>query len=434
MRTDRASIARALPWRGFLLLCALFFLTYHDLSRAQVDGYNQAQDAIVNAVRQVAWIALGVWAAWSLLWHKRNRQLRFEGVLGPVLVAFVLWAFLSCAWADDPALTSKRLVSFGLLCMVVAAVVCRFSMRQIVLGTMLCTLEYLLFAIVAELVNGTFHPLSSGWRFGGLQHPNSEAIELAPLVLSALAAVRLFPERRRTIFGILAAGVVFLLLTGSRTALLATLVAALVYAVAAMPPRRRRALVLPGAALLFSSALLLCTGALPVVEHALLLGREDVIDQDLTSFTGRTMLWGDVSSYITERPVLGHGYSGFWTAAHIDDISKEEKWGVPNSHSTYVDYVLTLGVVGASLYAFVLGAGLWRAVRMCRIQHDPSLGFVCGLLVFSIIDGATESAMGEGELGTLLCAIALLWLASVPLEQIWQRRIAREADAGECPA
>ena len=440
MRTNPKPLAHYLPWLGFLLLCAVFFLTCHDLTRVQVDGYNQAQDDIVSAVetgsplRQVAWISLGVWAAWSLLFYKRNRALRFEGVLGPVLAAFVLWAFLSFTWADDVTQTGKRLVSLGLLCLVAAAVVRRFSMRQIVLGTMLCTLEYLLFAIAAELVNGTFHPLSGGWRFGGLQHPNSEGIELAPLVLSALAAVRLYPEQRKLLYGILATGVVFLLLTGSRTSLLGTIVAALVYAVAAMPPRRRATLVPPAAALLFSVTLLLCSGALPVVEHALLLGRDDVISQDLTSFTGRTMIWEDVSSYISERPLLGHGYNGFWTPEHISDISKEEKWGVPNSHSTYVDYVLALGVVGAALYAFAMGAGLWRAVRMCLIQHDASLAYVCGLLVFSIMDGATESGMGEGELATLLSAIALLWLASVPLEQIWQLRIARETRSGECAA
>jgi O-antigen ligase len=440
MRPLRAWLGRSLPWILFLLLCAMFFLTCHDPTRVQVEGYNQAQRDIVDGVelgspvRQVCWVLLGCWAAWSLWSYPRNRRLHFEGVLGPVALGFVLWAFLSCAWADDLALTSKRLVSFGLLCLVALAVVRRFSLRQMVAGAVICTLEYLVFNLAAELVHGTFHPLTAGYRFGGMQHPNSEGIELGPLVLSALAAAYVFPQHRRLCFGIMAAGSGFLLLTGSRTSLFATLLGVLVFAVAGSSPRRRAAL-LPGmGALVFAVALLAAAGAIPVVEHALLLGREDVISQDLTSFTGRTLLWEDVSPFMQQSPILGHGYNGFWTPDHIADISKQEKWGVPNSHSTYVDYMLTLGIVGASLYTFVLLAALWRGVQMCRIQPDPSLALVCGVLVFSIVDGLTESGMVEGELGTMLCAVAVVWLASVQLGQIRDLRTAQRGQSRECVA
>ena len=440
MRLLRAWLGRSLPWISFLLLSAMFFLTCHEPTRVQVEGYNQAQQDIVEGVesgspvRQMSWVLLGCWAAWSLWSYPRNRRLHFEGVLGPVLLGFVAWAFLSCVWADDLALTSKRLVSFGLLCLVAVAVVRRFSLRQMVAGTVVCTLEYLVFNLAAELEHGTFHPLTAGYRFGGMQHPNSEGIELGPLVLSALAAAFVFPQHRRLCFGIMAAGLWFLLLTGSRTSLVATLLGVLVFAVAASSPRRRAAL-LPGAgALVFATALLAAAGAIPVVEQALLLGREDVISQDLTSFTGRTIIWEDVSPFIQQSPILGHGYNGFWTPDHIADISKEEKWGVPNSHSTYVDYMLTLGIVGVSLYAFALLAALWRGVQMCRIQHDPSLALVCGVLVFSIVDGLTESGMAEGELGTLLCAVALVWLASVPLHRIRELQAAEQGQSRECAA
>ena len=76
------------------------------------------------------------------------------------------------------------------------------------------------------------------------------------------------------------------------------------------------------------------------------LGRGDT---NPDSFNGRTGIWEDLSYYIDRRPFLGYGYAGFWTPAHINEISAEEKWGILDSHSAYLDYLLTLGAVGLAV-------------------------------------------------------------------------------------
>ena len=440
-----ATRSRPVPWLAFLILSAMFYLTYHPVptpatiaaSPVPGEGYNRPEDDIVagvsagSPVRQATLILLSAVAACSLAAPSGNRRFQYEGALRPALLAFLAWAFLSCLWADDLSQTSRRLVPFGMLCIIAVAIVRRFSLRQIILWTFLCTAFYLAVSIAAEAARGTLLSLSYGYRFAGTLHPNGEGIECGILVLAGIAAAQMQEQRRWIFWTGALLGFGFLVLTGSRTSLIATALAALVYVIA-VSAKRPRLFILSGLSAVTAILLLLAgVGALSGVQKVLLLGRDDVGGQDITSFTGRTSIWEDVGPYVQQSPILGHGYAGFWTPEHISTISDEEKWGIPDSHSAYMDYVLTLGVVGVTLYACCLLIALWRAIVMCRIAREPALAFLVGFLVFCIVDGFLESAIGEGSLLTLLCVIALVWIASVPLQEIWELAVDDQAQRNE---
>ncbi len=139
------------------------------------------------------------------------------------------------------------------------------------------------------------------------------------------------------------------------------------------------------------------------------------------SFAGRTSVWADLIPYIKDRPIQGYGYGGFWTPAIRNVIAYKEGWEVPDGHSTYVDYLLTLGVVGIILNGLCLLTGLGRAYNSFRRTRDPHFAFLAGILIFCIVDGFLESAAGEVSPLACLSIIALIRLAFVPLGQTAER-------------
>jgi exopolysaccharide production protein ExoQ len=433
--------AHRFPWPVFLFLSLAFFLTFHWPPEAQrtLDDYNTSQEQIVagvaagSAVRQIVFIVLGVVAIISLVSRPADRRLRIDGLMGWLLVGFAAWALMSSMWSEDLPLTLKRLASFGILCVVAVAVVRRFSLREVLMWTFFTTALFLMIAVAVEVLSGAFQPFASGYRFSGTQHPNGEGVECGLLLLSGLAAAK-GEKHRRWLFGAFALlGFVFLILTASRTAFAATLLGLAVY-VAAVSSRKTKTLTVPAFGILACLLLLFVgTGSSRELESALSLGRDDA--GNVASYGGRTTIWEDVTPYIREHPIVGYGYGAFWTPTHISVISEEEKWGVPDSHSAYVDYLLMLGAVGLILYLLCLFAGLWRVLGFYRLTRDPHLAFLAGLLIFCIVNGFSESAIAEGSLLTFLSLIVLMRLAFVPLEET--RRIAAESRSRHeevCPA
>jgi exopolysaccharide production protein ExoQ len=412
------------PWAAFLFLSLAFFLTVHWPLTAQttLDDYNRSQDDIVaeasgSAVRQVVLVVLFVVSVLSFF-RPSDRRLRIDGVQGWLVIGYAAWALMSPIWAQDFDLTSKRLMSFAILCVVAVAVVRRFSLRQIIMWTLFTTVLFLLVAIGLELVSGAFRPFVPGYRFSGTQHPNGEGVECGLLFLSAVALAKIEKLRRRQFAIVALVGFVFLVLTASRTSLSATLLAVAVFLVIGSS-QRTRIVVLPALGIsVCLLVLLVVTGLSKGLESAALLGRTDDTSESVESFSGRTAIWRDVGPYIGDRPMAGYGYGGFWTPARIGTISDEEKWGVPDSHSTYVDCLLALGVVGLVLYLLSLFTALWRAVAFYRLTLDSHYAFLAALLVFCIVDGFLESGLGQATLLTLFALVAVIRLAYVPVEEV----------------
>ena len=401
------------PWLVFLFLAVALFYVYHDLASAR-DGYNPSFDDLAGAVadgsptRRIALLSLGIFAMVSLIRHRRGGRIRIRGALGWILLGFVVWAFVSLIWAEDKALTLTRLAGFGILCLGAMAIAWRFSLRETILWAFFTSGAYAGIGVLMEVLFGTFRPLASGYRFAGTLHPNSQGINCAVLLLSGIAAADV-EKRGRTIFRIGAfVGFGFLVLTASRTAFGAALLAVAVYLGMVCSKRAKLA-----TAYILSIAfcvLLLALGNafLPDIKSAMMLGRDDSGNDSLN---GRTGIWDEISSYIQQRPIQGYGYEGFWTPKHISEISEEEKWGVPNSHSAYVDLLLTLGAVGLIANALLLLAGIIRALHFHKLSRDAAYAYCGTLLAFCVMDGFLESAAAEPSLPMFLSLVVLINLA-----------------------
>jgi exopolysaccharide production protein ExoQ len=404
------------PWLVFACLSVGLFLACHwPIERpAGLDNYNASQDVIVgevaagSAVRQVALCLFGAAGALSLFVFSNRRRFHIHGLMGWSLISFAAWASLSLLWAEDPSLSFKRLISFATYCVAAAALVRFLSLRQILEAVFFVTALFLLIAIGVELQSGAFHPFVSGYRFSGTQHPNGEGTECGLLILSGLAAAKLNQHRRSLYRAGALIGSVFLVLTVSRTAMAATLVSTAIFLLPTVSPTSRRRLVPAVCILAALTTVIVASIGYDSIEHKLFPGRDDSAGSE--SFAGRTQIWKDVTPFILQHPILGYGYAGFWTPGHISFVSDQEKWGVPDSHSAYVDYLLALGGVGLSLYILCLLCGIVRSVRTYINIGDAHYLFLASLLVFCVLDGFLESSVGEGSLLTFLSVMALVRL------------------------
>jgi exopolysaccharide production protein ExoQ len=434
VRVKRQALLRGerVPWLVFILLTAAFFVIYHDVSIAKraVDDYNPSPDEIIATVaqgqvgRRIALLFLGAAAVASLTWHQANKRFKIRNVLGWFLIGFLAWAFLSPIWADDLSQNLKRLVVFAILALAAVAVVQRISLSEIILWTCFSTSVFLSVGFIAEVVFGSFHPFASGYRFSGSLYPNGQGINCGLLLLSAVAAADLEKRWRWQFWACGLVGFVFLILTGSRTSLGAILLSLVIYLFAVRSSTTKVKMVL--SASLVACLLLFLGGAglIPGLTNAAMLGRDDD-PGSLDTFTGRTAIWQDVGRYIGQSPILGYGYGGFWTPAHINAVSDEEKWGVGNSHSAYIDYLLMLGSVGLLAYILILVLGILRAFRCFRLSRSPVYAFCAAVLIFAAIDGLFESEITVGSLLMFLWMLILIRLAFVPLR--WNPRLVAEA-------
>jgi len=424
-RNTRPGRVERTPWLFFLLLSALFFVAYHDFANAKagIDNHIASPDEIIagagdaSPVHRIALLTLGVGAILSLFLDRAIDSIRTSPPLGWLFLFFFAWATLSCFWAADTAAALKTLMGVGILGIAAVALVCRLPMRRIIVWSCFSTAIFVCIDLLAEMFYGTFLPFAAGYRFSGTLRPHGQGVDCTILLLSSVAAVDLHKRWRPLLWTLASLGFVFLVLSGSRTALAAALLALAIY-VTATSSLKTKLTMAYGAAVLFCCFLLfLGSGLASGAKSAILLGRED--SDSLDTFTGRTGIWDDVSGFIAERPMLGYGYASFWTPNRITDISAQEKQGVPNSHCTYIDYLLTLGAVGMAAYALLLLTGIWQAFAIFRRTRNPVFAYCGSLLVFCVLDGFLESELITGGLLLFLCLVALARLAFVPAPPAW---------------
>jgi exopolysaccharide production protein ExoQ len=410
------------PWLTLLFLAIVFFLAVHDISFSQkaAEGFNPSEDDLIDLAdagsmtRRIAMLSLGLFGVISLF-RNRGEQLRINRFLGWTLALYAGWAALSLTWADDAALTLRRLTVFAILGVAALAIARRCSIRQIILLVFFWSLFYLLIGVCAEVVLGNFHPFTSDYRFAGTQHPNSQGVNCALLLLSGVVAAAV--ENRARIFYRACAllGFFFLILTASRTAFAAAMVALGVYWI--VRHRQMAKLAIPFGLSAMFLLVLLASGdsLLKRAGNALMLGRDE---SDVNSFNGRSEIWEKLAYYVEQRPLLGYGYGGFFNVPHIADLSAEQNWPVGSAHSAYLECLLDLGFVGLLLYVLAFFAGITQSFARFRVTQAIGFAFSGAFLIFCVTDAFLESIVIDLTLPGFLSTMLLLRFAFVcePIE------------------
>lgn len=340
---------------------ALFILLTFVVEIPALEGTSISFAKIAGLLLVVSWLAV--------IATRPDARLDFLSVHPGVtyaLVLFLAWIALSRLWAEDPAETLDtlfRLTLNAILVLIVFSAVRKPShavgvVAAFVAGAMLAAVYGLLF--VTPQATGETARLSSG-----LENPN----ELATVLVAALAmslglagALRESPLARRLAFMAAAVCVLGVFFTGSRGGLVSLSVALIAFLL--IGARFRGRLLLVGLAVVAAGIGYYTSVASPEARTRL---------TDVESGTGRTDLWEVGWRMVEAEPLRGIGAGNFPVSSRRfllepGSIARSDLFlGKPKvAHNTYIEIWAELGLVGLSLFLFIVGFGLVAAARAAR--------------------------------------------------------------------
>jgi O-antigen ligase len=223
------------------------------------------------------------------------------------------------------------------------------------------------------------------WR-GLFGHKNNLGGAMA-VAIPVFAAAATYNRRRLWLwagFGLL--GAALLLLSGSKTALLAAVLG--VGALAATGLIRRGGLT--AVATTYTALLLVTVGGVLVV----MAGGSalDWLGKDAT-LTGRTEIWSAAMRQVEERPWLGFGYSTLWDQTSPNTPTAwmflEARHEMSHAHNSWLEIWLAIGLVGVIAFTLLL-LKTWAETLAAVYRHGAALLAAPFLLAYTVT-ALTES-------------------------------------------
>jgi exopolysaccharide production protein ExoQ len=356
-----------------------------------------------HASRQAAYLAIGMLGLVLLFKRTTDFESACDQTLLGLLASLMVFVVLSAAWADEMFLSLKRSLIPILICLGGLGMSRQMRPREICLFALMMSAIFLISGVAMECMSGTFLR-GSEYRFSGTLHPNRQAVNCTIFCLSALCLGAHSVSWKRLWLAAFLVGLAMLALTRSRAGLISFGAGALLLWSMNLSGARR-ILLFATLGLLGGLAVLLALASqgspFELFVDAVRLGREQEAE-DVTSLTGRIPIWTALIGDIAHRPVLGHGYGGFWTEERVVQFSYVRNWEFDHAHSIYLEAVLNIGVVGLCLGAVLLFVALRRASAAYRRTHDVGFQFAFVLLATAAIHGFLDTIYVRPDLGMLL--------------------------------
>ena len=109
---------------------------------------------------------------------------------------------------------------------------------------------------------------------------------------------------------------------------------------------------------------------------------------DESTLVQRRTIWDLVGEYISDDPFLGQGWEAFW---HTPALHTDELLTRGSAHSTIVELLLGVGVLGLLLWLIVAGtAVIGVGVRLWR-DPDVEAWLWAAVVTFLLVENLTES-------------------------------------------
>ena len=379
------------------------------------DGLRPGGSDIVSTVTQLLILAV-LLAILATQWRRSLPLLRH---LLPY-IAIVALCMLSVLWSDNPLPTLRRSLSL-LTCVAFGVYLTRrFTLRGAITmagqaAVFLGVLSILVFVAVPSIGRETALGYEHAMR--GVFSQKNPMAECMLLGLTCYAFRILEDGLRRSHVACALLLLLCIVLGRSATSLGIALLMATATLFFALHGRTRLRLLLG-----FSVGwMVLAAVVMLVVAPDLmfqLAGRD-------ASLTGRGPLWHEVLRVIAERPLLGHGYAGFWNqdSREVQYLWLMAGWQAPDAHNGYLDVTVELGLVGLVLYL-----ALWSRVTLRGLAAHRRGGVTEArwILLFMLVNAVLN--LDEGPLPypdefTMLMPGALLTLG------VWHERRRQQAAA-----
>lgn len=315
------------------------------------------------------------------------------------LVALVLLALLSSLWAEIPDLVLRKSIGpLGTTFLGIALAVCFSFQDQLRLLSWIFRIIAVLSLVFIVLIPS--YGLSQQGELRGIfEYKNALGSMMALSVL--VEWQRAAMTRIATVFKIAAVllSAVLLVVSNSITPMVALVGALLLMEIYKLGALRLR---IPLYAIFVAASILVATGA------AMLAATSDTVTGVVgrsSNLTGRTEIWGLVLPYISQRPVLGYGYSGFWLGASKESMAIDHimRGWVTYAHNGYLEMQLTLGAVGLLLTLVFLGIGMKRALSFSKHRQTFAALWPLAFQFYFIVHNLGECTILIQDLEWAIC-------------------------------
>lgn len=351
---------------------------------------------------RLAFIPVYAFLAWTM-WRDRSRALSAVAAV-PLLMGLLGLCFVSTLWSIDSGATLRRSVWLALNMGFGLYLAWRYDWKALLNILAACFIVL----IAGSFVLGVFAPSIGRMSFehpgawsGLWTHKNTMGGIMALGVAIGAGAAIVTPERRKLWIGVALAAFALVLLSTSKTALLASMLGLGVIGLCMMIRQGPLAATLAGSAVLVA----IVGGA------GIVLLAPDVIvaalGRDLT-LTGRTDIWDASARFVEASPWLGYGYYAFWLPDNGPAywVREAVMWEVSSAHSSWLETALGLGRVGVAFFALQLLATSLRGVS-ATMRADAGLWAPAFLATFALYTLSESHALQANNLfWTIYVAVA----------------------------
>lgn len=315
--------------------------------------------------------------------------------------------FASSYWSIAPDITTRRTIAVAVTSLFGLYLAARYNGEDLVQiiafsFAILAFGSYFVCLFVPHL--GIHDDINAGAWKGLWYEKNQMAAMMVLGFIAACASAYIAPERRKAWIGLAVMIFLLVVLSRSKTSLLACLASAGAFPVLTALQR--------GGVRSILFTWLAATAAL--IGGALFYIAPDVIFKMLgkdPTLTGRTEIWASLMRLSDKHPWLGYGYKAFWTPTSVPAsvVRAETHWDVPSAHNGWLDLLIQLGWVGVILFGAVLAIGVFCALfRFARVK-DGFLSVLI-LLLFSFLIMSESFILSQNSLiwALFVCALARL--------------------------
>jgi exopolysaccharide production protein ExoQ len=410
---DPSLFYRARTW---WLLLALFLMAQgNGLFTRQDSSYWKLGGEQYESVPIFFWLTILLWTLCAGLMFKWIGPTLRRMLTHKPLLAFVILAFLSILWSEQPQLTFRR----AMLQLLTFAFAWFFATYYSPSDQMRILLAVGVIVAVASIAMALLLPQygisSEGEWKGVFGHKNRMGLGIF-FLFSALPFCRICSRRQLVTLALQAMlPIGLILLSQSRTSLILT---AVLIAVRVFGPyiARRRTHQFP-----FVMYAVVCGIVIAVL--ATTIGREVImplLGKDAT-LTGRTDHWAVLTTFAAHHLWLGYGYYAFWTGTGDSlNVIRTIGGAMQGSDSGYMDTMLWFGLVGVCLLVVLLLASVRDFVSLFRRKFVPFIAYwYAGVVIGMYIGTFTETLfLTSVGITTFIFVVACAGLRSLAQQPI----------------